>query len=126
MNETMRRWQLPSVGLNNLELAEVPVPRPGRNELLIQVAAASLNYRDKLVVEGQLLPTRPTMPFVPISDMAGEVVALGADVSRFAVGDRVLGNFWTQWIDGAPPREMARQGMACRWAGRCLECWRNM
>jgi len=112
MSETMRRWQLPSFGLKNLELAEVPVPRPGRNELLIQVAAASLNYRDKLVVEGQLLPDRPKMPFVPVSDMAGEVVAIGADVSRFKIGDRVLGNFWTQWIDGAPPREMARHGLS--------------
>lgn len=112
MNGTMRRWQLPSFGLQNLELAEVPVPQPGRDELLIRVAAVSLNYRDKLVVEGQLLPDLPEMPFVPVSDMAGKVVATGADVSRFKVGDRVLGNFWTQWIDGAPPQEMARHGLS--------------
>ncbi|WP_205826920.1 zinc-dependent alcohol dehydrogenase family protein [Mesorhizobium zhangyense] len=112
MSETMKRWQLPSFGLKNLELAEAPVPGPGSNELLIRVAAVSLNYRDKLVVEGELLPDRPTMPFVPVSDMAGEVVATGADVSRFKVGDRVLGNFWTQWIDGEPPREMARHGLS--------------
>ena len=112
MSETMRRWQLPSFGLKNLELAEAPVPVPGSNELLIRVAAVSLNYRDKLVVEGALLPDRPTMPFVPVSDMAGEIVAIGADVSRFKVGDRVLGNFWTQWIDGEPPREMTRHGLS--------------
>lgn len=112
MSETMRRWQLPSFGLKNLELAEAPVPAPGSNEVLVRVAAVSLNYRDKLVVEGELLPDRPTMPFVPVSDMAGEVVATGADVSRFKVGDRVLGNFWTQWIDGEPPREMARHGLS--------------
>jgi NADPH:quinone reductase-like Zn-dependent oxidoreductase len=108
----MRRWQLPSFGLKNLELAEAPVPAPGGKELLIRVAAVSLNYRDKLVVEGELLPDRPIMPFVPVSDMAGEVVATDADVSRFKVGDRVLGNFWTQWIDGEPPREMARHGLS--------------
>lgn len=112
MSETMRRWQLPSFGLKNLELAEAPVPAPGSNELLIRVAAVSLNYRDKLVVEGELLPDRPTMPFVPVSDMVGEVVATGADVSRFKIGDRVLGNFWTQWIDGEPPREMTRHGLS--------------
>ncbi len=112
MSETMNRWQLPSFGLKNLELAEAPMPTPGSKELLIRVAAVSLNYRDKLVVEGELLPDRPTMPFVPVSDMAGEVVATGADVSRFKVGDRVLGNFWTQWIDGEPPREMARHGLS--------------
>lgn len=112
MSETMRRWQLPSFGLKNLELAEAPVPVPGSNELLIRVAAVSLNYRDKLAVEGELLPDRPPMPFVPVSDMAGEVVTIGADVSRFKVGDRVLGNFWTQWIDGEPPREMTRHGLS--------------
>lgn len=112
MSETMRRWQLPSFGLKNLELAEAPVPAPGSNEVLVRVAAVSLNYRDKLVVEGELLPDRPTMPFVPVSDMAGEVVAIGADVSRFKVGDRVLGNFWTQWIDDEPPREMTRHGLS--------------
>lgn len=108
----MKRWQLPSFGLKNLELTETPAPTPGSKELLIRVAAVSLNYRDKLVVEGELLPDRPIMPFVPVSDMAGEVVAVGAHVSRFKVGDRVLGNFWTQWIDGEPPREMARHGLS--------------
>ncbi|TWC76459.1 NADPH:quinone reductase-like Zn-dependent oxidoreductase [Rhizobium sp. SJZ105] len=112
MSETMKRWQLPSFGLKNLELAEAPVPTPASREVLIRVAAVSLNYRDKLVVEGELLPDRPTMPFVPVSDMAGEVVAIGTNVSRFKVGDRVLGNFWTQWIDGEPPREMTRHGLS--------------
>lgn len=112
MSETMKRWQLPSFNLKNLELAEAPVPVPGSADLLIRVAAVSLNYRDKLVVEGALLPDRPAMPFVPVSDMAGEVVATGANVSRFKTGDRVLGNFWTQWIDGEPPREMARHGLS--------------
>ena len=104
--------RLPSFGLKNLELAEAPMPTPASNEVLIRVAAVSLNYRDKLVIEGELLPDRPAMPFVPVSDMAGEVVAIGADVSRFKVGDRVLGNFWTQWIDGAPPREMTRHSLS--------------
>ena len=108
----MKQWQLSSFGLKNLAQAEVPVPTPARNNLLIRVTAASLNYRDKLVVEGELLPDRPAMPFVPVSDMAGEVVAIGADVTRFKVGDRVLGNFWTQWIDGEPPREMTRHGLS--------------
>jgi len=112
MGERMKRWQLRSFGLKNLELSEAPMPTPGRNELLIRVSAVSLNYRDKLVVEGELLPDRPVMPFVPGSDMAGEVVATGSDVSRFEVSDRVLGNFWTQWIDGEPPREMTRHGLS--------------
>lgn len=112
MSETMKRWQLPSFGLKRLELAEAPAPEPGAREVLVRVSAVSLNYRDKLVVEGQLLPDKPAMPFTPVSDMAGEVVATGDGVSRFKVGDRVVGNFWTQWIDGEPPREMMRHGLS--------------
>jgi NADPH:quinone reductase-like Zn-dependent oxidoreductase len=112
MSDMMRVWQLPAFGLSNLELAERPVPTPGRSEVLVRVAAVSLNYRDKLVVEGELLPDRPAMPFIPVSDMAGEIVAVGGGVTRFTIGDRVMGNFWTQWIDGEPPPEMRRHGLS--------------
>lgn len=111
-NESMQVWQLPAFGLQHLQLAQQAVPRPGPNEVLVKVAAVSLNYRDKLVVNGQLLPERPSMPFVPVSDMAGEVVELGPQTSRFKVGDRVLGNFWTQWLDGEPPQAMLKHGLS--------------
>ncbi|CAB3774353.1 zinc-dependent alcohol dehydrogenase family protein [Paraburkholderia humisilvae] len=109
---TMKQWQLPAFGLQQLAIADAPIPQPGPHELLIKVRAVSLNYRDKLVVEGDLLPDRPAMPFVPCSDMSGEVVATGAAVTRFKAGDRVLGHFWTQWIDGVPPPTMARHGLS--------------
>jgi len=112
MNDMMRVWQLPAFGLSNLVLARRPIPTPARGEVLVRVGAVALNYRDKLVVEGELLPYRPAMPFVPVSDMAGEIVAVGEDVSRFAIGDRVMGHFWTQWIDGAPPPEMRAHGLS--------------
>ncbi|WMD21619.1 NAD(P)-dependent alcohol dehydrogenase [Achromobacter seleniivolatilans] len=110
--ESMRVWQLPTFGLENLELARRHVPRPGPNELLVKVAAVSLNYRDKLVINGELLPELPSMPFVPVSDMAGQVVELGSQTRRFKVGDRVMGNFWTQWLDGEPPRAMLKHGLS--------------
>lgn len=112
MTEMMKRWQLSAFGLANLELVQVPVPQPGLREVLVRVSAVSLNYRDKLVVEGKLLPDAPAMPFTPASDMVGEIVAIGSDVSRFRGGERVIGNFWTQWIDAAPPREMVRHGLS--------------
>ncbi|KVE40021.1 zinc-dependent alcohol dehydrogenase family protein [Burkholderia sp. TSV86] len=112
MNTTMKQWQLPAFGLPHLEQADAPIPEPGPHELLIKVRAVSLNYRDRLVVDGDLLPDRPAMPFVPTSDMAGEVVATGALVTRFKTGDRILGNFWTQWIDGDPPPAMMRHGLS--------------
>lgn len=106
----MKQWQLSSFGQGNLEMTDAPTPTPGPGELLVKVTAVSLNYRDKLVIEGMLAQHSPALPFVPLSDMAGEVVALGSDVSRFRVGDRVLGNFWTQWIDGDPPSHMPSLG----------------
>lgn len=110
MSRLMKRWQLNAFGIENLHIAEVPLPVPESNELLIRVSAVSLNYRDKLVLEGKLLPDAPQMPFTPVSDMAGVVVSTGQGVSRFNPGDRVIGNFWTQWLDDDAPEDMAHHG----------------
>jgi NADPH:quinone reductase-like Zn-dependent oxidoreductase len=102
MNDVMQQWQLSAYGQANLERVTVPVPTPGPGEILVRVEAVSLNYRDKVMVEnGMGLPL--ALPFVPASDMAGEVVAVGAGVRRFAAGARVLSTFWMGWEDGEPP-----------------------
>lgn len=98
-NASMKVWQIGRFGLDALEVTERPVPAPGPRELLVRVGAVSLNYRDRLVVEGAMIPDLP-LPFVPASDAAGEVIALGEDVSRFRVGDRVTSHFLPAWIDG--------------------------
>ena len=103
---TMRLWTMNAVGRHNLRLDTAPVPSPTRGEILVKVAAVSLNYRDKLVIEtGMGLPL--TFPFVPASDMAGTVVELGEGVKRFKVGERVISTFRPGWIDG-PPSGTAR------------------
>ena len=100
---TMRLWTMNAVGRHNLRLDTAPVPR---GEILVKVAAVSLNYRDKLVIEtGMGLPL--TFPFVPASDMAGTVVGLGEGVKRFTAGERVISTFRPGWIDG-PPSGTAR------------------
>lgn len=99
----MKAWGLERFGLGNLQLSTLELPERKSGELLVRVNAVSLNYRDRLVVEGQLLPSLPSMPFVPVSDFAGEVVSVGTGVTRFAAGDRVMGNFWTQWTNGQAP-----------------------
>ncbi|CAM2157310.1 Alcohol dehydrogenase [Pararobbsia alpina] len=101
MQDTMRRWALPSLGLGNLSIQSVDMPQPGIGELLVAVEAVSLNYRDAEVAEHGMGVALP-FPFTPASDMAGRVVGVGPGVTRFAVGDRVISTCITGWIDGAP------------------------
>jgi NADPH:quinone reductase-like Zn-dependent oxidoreductase len=83
-----------------LALREAPRPEPGTGEVLVRVRAVSLNHRDLSVLE------RPgTIGTVPTSDGAGEVVAVGDGVTRFAVGDRVAGTFFASWTGGGRTRE---------------------
>ena len=86
-------------GINQLRSEERPVPVPKDDEVLVGMSAASLNYRDLLVVNG-VGHWRPTVPRVPVSDGAGRVVAVGRGVSRWKVGDRVTGIFMPRWLDG--------------------------
>jgi NADPH:quinone reductase-like Zn-dependent oxidoreductase len=65
----------------------------------VRVRATSINYRDKLVLLGQYF-TPVERPTVPLSDGAGEIVAVGPGVTRFKVGDRVAGTFFQVWTDG--------------------------
>ncbi len=98
---TMKRWEMDATGYDRLKLNTVPVPEAKAGEVVVKVAAVSLNYRDKLVIEGTM-PVIRDFPFTPGSDIAGTVVAVGAGVERLAVGDRVISTFSPGWIDGAP------------------------
>jgi NADPH:quinone reductase-like Zn-dependent oxidoreductase len=95
----MRAWQIRRFGLDALEEVERPVPRPGPHDLLVRIGAASLNYRDRVVIAGTFIPDL-ALPFVPASDGAGEVVAVGEHVRRFRVDDRVIGASIPRWITG--------------------------
>lgn len=104
MTNTMKRWQLTAAGRKNLSLVEAAIPLPGPGEILIKVAAVSLNYRDKLLVDdGFGLPDPQTEPLIPLSDLSGTVAALGDRVKRFAVGERVISTFLPDWINGDGP-----------------------
>jgi len=95
----MRAWQIPSFGIDSLELVERPTPAPGPGEVLVKVRAVSFNYRDLLMIKGQYNP-KLRLPRIPCSDGAGEVVAVGDGVSAFKPKDRVCGIFMQNWIDG--------------------------
>ncbi|MBV8673584.1 MAG: NAD(P)-dependent alcohol dehydrogenase [Acidobacteriaceae bacterium] len=97
----MKVWQIPSFGIEKLEQNERPMPKPARGQVLIKVHAVSLNYRDLLVVLGKYNP-RLTLPRIPCSDGAGEIVAVGEDVIRWKTGQRVAAIFMQNWIEGSP------------------------
>lgn len=100
----MRQWLIArgSDSLDGLHLADAPEPVPAPGEVLIRVRACSLNYRDQAIVTGNYFGGKVACDQVPLSDGAGEVVALGEGVSGFAVGDRVAGAFFMNWADGPP------------------------
>ena len=101
----MRAYELRGVGLDNLVVAERPLPRPAAGQVLVRVRATSLNYRDLLIVRGQYRLSQLRYPLIPLSDGAGEVVEVGPGVQRLRPGDRVVGSFFQTWIDGPPDAE---------------------
>ncbi|MFD4791502.1 NAD(P)-dependent alcohol dehydrogenase [Streptomyces sp. NPDC058459] len=86
-------------GIDGLAVRRHEPRGPGRGEVAVAVHAASLSFRDLLVVRGQyVLPVKPEV--VPVSDGAGEVVAVGPDVRRVRPGDRVTAALFPRWLDG--------------------------
>ena len=96
----MRKYQVgDQKGLDSLQRVEGPVPEPGPGEVRVAVRASSLNHRDLSVLKGRYGGPKPPTR-VPVADGAGDVVAIGAGVTRVKVGDRVTAPHFTPWIDG--------------------------
>lgn len=114
----MKAWVINEFGIDNLDIEERPVPQARPGEVLVRLRAASLNYRDLMVVTGTYNP-RMKMPTVPLSDAAGEVVAIGEGVSKWQVGDRVMPIFAQRWFDGESSEEKRRTslGAGSQWDG---------
>lgn len=103
----MKCYVIPSpAGIKSLTLAERRDPTPGPRQILVRVRASSLNYRDLLTIEAKSARAAPKPDLIPLSDGAGEVVAVGPGVTRFETGDRVAGCFMQRWF-GGPIRESA-------------------
>ena len=95
----MNTFELSKFGLEDLKLLERPAPTAGPGEVAVRFHAASLNYRDWMFAKGVYNP-HAKLPAVPLSDGAGEVVAVGERVTRWKVGDRVCPIFNQYWIEG--------------------------
>jgi len=101
----MRALQLTDgIGLEHLKVVDLPEPTPGPFEVLVRMRAVSLNYRDLLMVNGVYGRATP-MPLTPFSDGCGVVEAVGEQVTRFKIGDRVATMFFQGWLAGKPTPE---------------------
>jgi alcohol dehydrogenase, propanol-preferring len=83
-----------------LRLADLPVPQPGAGQILVRVGACGVCRTDLHVVDGEL--TEAALPIVPGHEVVGDVAAMGAEVQRFRIGERV-GIPWLGWTCGVCP-----------------------
>ena len=98
------------LGIDALQLKEKDVPRPGHGQVLVRIRAASLNYRDLLVISGSYSRNLP-LPLIPLSDGAGEVVEVGTGVSSWLPGDRVAGTFFQDWDGGGLTEDVPKSAL---------------
>jgi NADPH2:quinone reductase len=97
-------------GPEDLQIADIEEPRPAGDEVLIDVHAASVSYMDQLLVSGGY-QMRPPTPFVPGTEGAGVVIAVGERVRAFRLGDRVVCGAWT---GGYAERMVAKESKCVR------------
>lgn len=86
-------------GFDKVSMGTSAVPEPGPGDITVRLRASSLNYHDLGVVSGAMAPHERR---IPMSDGAGEVIAVGAEVTEFAVGDHVVSTFFPDWLAGDP------------------------
>ena len=102
----MKAYRLtPGGGVDGIAAVELPDAEPGRGEVLVRVHATSLNYRDLMLARSN------REPIIPLSDGAGEVMAVGDGVTRHKVGDRVTGCFFLNWVDGPATPEAVGEAL---------------
>ncbi len=118
----MKAYEIQEFGIDDLIVVDRDVPRPGPGEVLVKLHAASLNYRDVMVVSGTYNP-RMKLPATPLSDGAGEIVEVGAGVTKWKAGDRVMPIFAQRWFDGQSSEEKRRSSLGAgpQWGGVLCE-----
>ena len=118
----MKAFEIREFGIEKLALVEQDQPTPRADEVLVRFRAASLNYRDVMVVAGTYNP-RMKLPAIPLSDGASEIVEVGSEVTDWKVGDRVMPLRVQRWLDGESSEEKRRTalGAGAHWNGVARE-----
>jgi NADPH:quinone reductase-like Zn-dependent oxidoreductase len=108
---TLRYYAIESeFGIDNLRMLKRDMPEPGHGQVLVKIRAASVNYRDILMISGKYSRNLP-LPLIPFSDGAGEIVEIGEGVSRWKPGERVAGIFFQEWLGGKINETAARSAL---------------
>jgi NADPH:quinone reductase-like Zn-dependent oxidoreductase len=92
-------YVLEELGYRGLCLRERVVPDLRSHEVLVRMRAASVNFRDIKIIKG-IYARKPVLPVVVLSDGAGDITAVGAEVRRFSKGDRVIPIYMSGWHHG--------------------------
>lgn len=107
----MKAWHIDrEFGIDALKLVDRDVPEPGPGQVLVRMRAASLNYRDLMMVTGSYTKNLP-FPLIPLSDGAGEVVRTGPGVMGWKAGDKVIGTFFQAWTAGGITDAVSRSAL---------------
>ncbi len=97
----MKKWEVQGNGIETLNLVDIDCEiKLKAYEILVKMKAATLNYRDLIMIAGGYGETGGIPPFIPISDGSGIVKEIGADISQFKKGDMVIPPFFKTWHSG--------------------------
>ena len=97
----MKTWEVKDLGLNNLTLVNKNIKSISDDEILVEMKAATLNYRDLIMIDGGYGPIGGKPPFIPISDGAGIIKEVGKSIKSFKVNDIVIPPFFKDWESGS-------------------------
>lgn len=117
----MKAAMVDPMGIDNIRIVELPDPEPGPDEVVVAIRAVSLNYRDILAVKGGYGRMQKQERLIPLSDGAGEIVAVGAKVRGWKAGDRVLNCFFPRWQAGPLRPECVREDLGGMFDGVAVE-----
>src|SRR5215510_1140481 len=117
----MKAYHLEHFGsIEGIVPGEDSTPEPRAGEAVMRVSARSVNYRDMLILHKQY-PLPGIQGIIPLSDGAGEIVAVGEGVTRVAVGDRVAATYFPRWRDGDIEPDQGRDQFGCTRNGMLAE-----